>query len=278
MVMFTAVSLISWYLMPHLRFWDPLFVETPYLMLGVGIYTLVVSFYGFFVSSSGNRGLLIAFAVLLSIACFSQIVSIFRFWGVKSIIENSYNGGRADGRNELKYYWKNDHEDGYDVTTSWDKMQKHLHCCGVENFRDWQGSKRNVFPDSMDVPVSCCSNGGPSCGDGAINKKDADDLIDDIYIDGCFAILYDWMKSDIIPLIDVYSGVGTVTAIIELIAIALVSAYCASIKRKLAREEKIQMDNRFPTSPGFNSRGQILLETEHNPTPEYESSRHESEI
>ena len=274
--MFTAVSLISWYLMPHLRFWNTLFVETPYLMLGVGIYTLVVSFYGFFVSTSGNRGLLIAFAVLLSIACISQIVSIFRFWTVKDIIDE-YQDGVARGKKDLKKYWENDHEDGYDVTASWDKMQRHLHCCGVKDFMDWVNANTDDNGNN-DVPDSCCIREDTSCGEGKLGKSTRQSLYEDIYMDGCFRILHDWMTSDIVPLIDVYSGVGTITAIIELIAIALVSAYCAQIKRKRAREEKIQMDNRFPTSPGFNSRGQILLETEHNPSPEYESSRHESEI
>ena len=272
-VMFTAISLIEFYMMPHLKFWGDLFVVAPYLMLGVGIYTFVVNFCGFFISASGNRLLLIIFAVLLSVACLTQLASVYMFWKIKLIIEEPERG-LIDGKSQLEYYWTPGYEN---VTDSWDEMQEHLHCCGVENFRDWQGKNPR---GSLDIPDSCCQDKSKGCGKDKLDtyKGRNAQIYDDIYTLGCFVILKDWMETKVENIINIYTGVGVVTAIIELVAIALVFAYSAQINRKRAREERIHLDKRFPTSPGFNSNGEILLETEYDPKPEYDSSKHESEI
>ena len=254
-------------MMPHLKFWDDIFLEAPYLMLGVGIYTFLVSFYGFFISTSGNRGLLIAFAVLLSIACLSQIVSVFMFQKINLQLDDPPEG-LDKATQQLRHYGDSRHED---VTSSWDTMQENLHCCGAEDYKDWQPILRN------DVPDSCCRDNDVGCGKNA-GEWDNGHIIRDIYVDGCFEIMENWMTTYVRPLTDIYSALGAVTAIIELIAIALSSAYSAQITRHRARDERIQLEQRFPTSPGFRSNGQILLGDEYDPKPEYESSRNESEI
>ena len=87
---FISITLIKWYMMSHLSFWHPDFAIAPYLILALGIFTFVISFYGcILVGITYNRGLLISFAVLLSITCLTQISSIFVFLNVRSRIENS---------------------------------------------------------------------------------------------------------------------------------------------------------------------------------------------
>ena len=272
-VMFTAITLIWWYMMRHLGFWDDLFVEAPFLMLGVGIYTFLVSFYGFFISTSGNRGMLISFAVLLSIACLAQIVSVFIFNGVKEKIEN-FEEGISGAKDELNQYWEVSDRYSRKISESWDTMQRHLHCCGVKTYKDWKNTRDGVGDD---VPDTCCFDEKNRCGIDVI-KEQASENYDRIYMTGCFEMLKDWMEEDVEPLIDVYAALGAITAIIELVAIALAAAYTAQITRKQIREERIHLDQRFPTSPGFGSNGQILLDIDSDSKPEYESSRNESVI
>ncbi|EPB68299.1 hypothetical protein ANCCEY_12615 [Ancylostoma ceylanicum] len=42
----------------------------------------------------------------------------------------------------------------FDLTASWDKLQKSLKCCGVNNASDWHYSRR--WPSQQFVPDSCC--------------------------------------------------------------------------------------------------------------------------
>ncbi|VDM78105.1 unnamed protein product, partial [Strongylus vulgaris] len=42
----------------------------------------------------------------------------------------------------------------FDLTASWDKLQKSLKCCGVNNSSDWHYAHR--WPSQQFVPDSCC--------------------------------------------------------------------------------------------------------------------------
>ena len=139
-VIFTSVVLIKWYFMPNLAFWDQMFQVAPYLMLGLGIFKFIISLFGFGITSSENRGLLVCFAILLALAFIGQVASIFTFWQVKTTVEIGSVGPSA-ANDELQLYGKNGSES---VTSSWDHMQKHLHCCGAsgyqQGYKDWQNT------------------------------------------------------------------------------------------------------------------------------------------
>merc|ERR1712223_1295559 len=44
------------------------------------------------------------------------------------------------------------------VTTTWDIVQKELHCCGVENSIDWANTRPDMFTAEQ-TPDSCCVGG-----------------------------------------------------------------------------------------------------------------------
>lgn len=241
-VIFTSVVLIKWYFMPNLAFWDPMFSVAPYLMLAIGIFKFVISLYGFAITSSENRGLLVFFAVLLAVAFIGQIASIFTFWQVKTKIEISSVGPSA-ANDELQLYGKNGSES---VTRSWDHMQSHLHCCGAsgyqQGYKDWQNTdfgrnKHGKYQAFDGVPDSCCHQEGENCGKGVLGTMGENQVRSRIFVDGCLEILQQWMEDDIDPMISVYSGVGIAIALVELIATVLVCAYVAQINRRRQREE-----------------------------------------
>ena len=254
-VIFTSVVLIKWYFMPNLAFWDPMFSVAPYLMLAIGIFKFVISLYGFAITSSENRGLLVFFAVLLAVAFIGQIASIFTFWQVKTKIEISSVGPSA-ANDELQLYGKNGSES---VTRSWDHMQSHLHCCGAsgyqQGYKDWQNTdfgrnKHGKYQAFDGVPDSCCHQEGENCGKGVLGTMGENQVRSRIFVDGCLEILQQWMEDDIDPMISVYSGVGIAIALVELIATVLVCAYVAQINRRRQREEMIQNDIKVDNGDG----------------------------
>ena len=70
-------------------------------------------------------------------------------------------------------------------------------------------------------------------------------MAEKIYIVGCMEMLQTWMVDYVVPLINIYHGLGTVTAIFEIISIALVSAYAAQINRRRKWEAHIEMQSKF---------------------------------
>lgn len=235
-VIFTSVVLIKWYFMPNLSFWAEAFLIAPYLMLALGIYKFVISLYGFAITSSENRGLLIFFAVLLIIAFIAQVASIFVFWQVKEAIKIG-NAGTAEAHTELSMYGKNGSES---ITRSWDHMQQHLHCCGANNdhtgYTDWKNTDFGRKGNS--VPSSCCYVETENCGQGILSKSEVT-IRKTIFADGCLVILQQWMQEDVAPMIGVYTAVGLAIALVELIAAVLVFAYVAQIARRRQREDMI---------------------------------------
>ncbi|VDK60653.1 unnamed protein product [Cylicostephanus goldi] len=78
----------------------------------------------------------------------------------------------------------------FDLTASWDKLQKSLKCCGVNNSSDWHYAQR--WPLQEFVPDSCCNpahfvdvNSMGNCG------KIANSTI--LYQQGCFEVFADWL-------------------------------------------------------------------------------------
>lgn len=79
----------------------------------------------------------------------------------------------------------------YDLTVSWDRLQKSLECCGVTNGSDWFYSHR--WPTHEFVPDSCCDpqhfsdvESMNNCGKLPSERKI-------IFQQGCFDLFADWL-------------------------------------------------------------------------------------
>ena len=217
--------------MPHLSSWDPVFVVLPYFVLGFGIYKLILSIYGFTITGSENRGPLILFALLLSVAFVAHVVMIALCWQVKNIIREPYVA--KDQYKELDEYGEDER-----ITKHWDDIQEHFHCCGstghLIGYTSWKHT--NYGKRTSGVPDSCCRRKHEGCGKGVFDERDTT-VAKTIFVDGCLELLMPWMTEDADVLIGVYSGVEVVIAILEMISIALISAYVAQISRRRQRKE-----------------------------------------
>ena len=72
----------------------------------------------------------IIFAMFLILTFFGQIVSI-----LISLEIRTTSHMKLDKKPLLENLKKYGHEKS--VTDNWDKIQHDLHCCGVENYKDW---------------------------------------------------------------------------------------------------------------------------------------------
>jgi len=241
LILISAVLIKFWF-MPRLAFLDEMLSIAPYLMLAIGIFKFAISLYGYAIASSENRGFLVSFAILLAVALIGQTASIFTFWQVKATIENRIVG-RSDANDELQQYGKNGSES---ITSSWDLMQSHLHCCGAfeyqQGFKDWQNTdfgrnQHGKYKNFDGVPDSCCRKKEENCGKGVLGNMGENRIRSRIFVDGCLEILHQWKENYIDPAIYAYTGVGIVIALVEFIATFLVCGYVAQINKRRQREE-----------------------------------------
>ena len=79
--------------MPNLYFWDATFVLAPYTLLGVGLFTFLISLYGILIQGSDKRKWFAIFAILVTIAFIGQLGSTYFLWQVKTLVSLGAVGG-----------------------------------------------------------------------------------------------------------------------------------------------------------------------------------------
>jgi len=231
-LVFTAAILIGFYHLTKLDFWSWHFYSCPICMLALGVYTFAVSVYGFLISKQESRALISLVAVLFSIAFLVQLFSIFTAFELRNKINIETNFITSLNQNMRQY----NTDDA--VKSNWDTMQKSLRCCGGmqfdTGFNDWQ----HVM--SGDVPDSCChpDRTDQGCGKGKITLSQ-ESLQNNLGIwkDGCLEILKEKLKLEVSPMLIVYSGVGVLLALVELITVVFACSYIAQISRRTRRAE-----------------------------------------
>ena len=233
-----SAILITIYLFPSLQFWHPFFVITPYLMLALGIYKFIVAVYGFTISGSKRRVLLISFCVLLSIAFIIQIGLTAIFWLTIAQFDSKAK----------TYHVLNKYGEDEMITDALDYMQQHLRCCGLRydeqryesrGYAAWE--ETSYGKNTSGVPDSCCRTYSKDCGKDIFpsEQQKFKQINSRIFVEGCLGILTYWMKEVVEPMLGVYSGFGVAISLIELIAVVLVSAYVAQISRSRRRQNTL---------------------------------------
>jgi len=226
-LIFTAVTLMKFYHLDKLGFWSSYFEFVPYYMLILGVYSFLLGLFGAFVSGSGSKGALMVFALLMVIAFFAQLGSIFTALEVRSAVEKDDQG------DSMVYNSMEQYKDGGTAKSNWDSIQRDLHCCGgkADGYAKWYG-RLGVGSGSI-VPDSCCHDERDGCGkDIQGTGLSHEDISEIIYVLGCMEIIEDKLENDVVPMMVVYACVGVLLAIIELICVVLAAAYIAQINRR----------------------------------------------
>ena len=118
------------------------------------------------------------------------------------------------------------------IKAKWDDLHRDLHCCGGyrydQGYTDWVGKLQNK-PNGT-VPDSCCQTYSEGCGISVANGN-PDFIRGRIFVNGCMEIIEDKLKDDVVPMMIVYTCLGVILAIVELISLVLACVYVAQIRR-----------------------------------------------
>jgi len=228
-LIFVAGLLIRYYHLPKLEFWSWYFLATPWCMLALGLYTFVVSVYGFLISSRENRCLISLVAVLLTLAFAGQIFSLFTALQLRYVVSAETLPVGAATEN-MKLY-----NTDSTVRHNWDAMQRDLRCCGAKNFDTGFTDWRNILQDN--VPDSCCHHEEYQCG---VDKQRRNKVWTDLQIwrDGCLEILQIKIRNEVMVVLVVYMMVGVAMAVLELVTVAVACAYVAQITRRIRHKTR----------------------------------------
>jgi len=235
-LLFTSGILIGFYHLTKLDFWSWYFYACPMCMLALGLYTFAVSVYGFLISNKESRGLLSLVAIFFSIAFLVQLFSIFTAFELRNTLNRVQIPPGVQKNMMLYENLDNDPDWDDTVRNNWDSMQANLRCCGGLNYENGFMGWSVVL--DQDVPDSCCHDVREGCGRGILSmSNNQHDLDLGIWKDGCIEILQHKLRDEVSPLMIIYSGVGVLLAIVELITVVLACSYIAQITRRRRRDE-----------------------------------------
>ncbi|XP_041052295.1 tetraspanin-7-like isoform X2 [Carcharodon carcharias] len=118
--------------------------NAPYVLIGTGAAIIIFGFFGCFATCRGSTWMLKLYAMILSLLFLAQLVA-----GISGFVF----------RHEINTVFKDTFQEAvqkYNATGSpVDYIQRNLHCCGVQNYTDWN---ETAYFKMNGIPVSCCRN------------------------------------------------------------------------------------------------------------------------
>ncbi|XP_036731634.1 CD151 antigen [Manis pentadactyla] len=138
------------------------YLATAYILVVAGVVVMVTGVLGCCATFKERRNLLRLYFVLLLIIFLLEIIA-----GILAYIY--YQQLNAELKENLKGTMsKQYHQPGHEgVTSAVDKLQQEFHCCGSNNWQDWQDSEwvRSGQAEGHVVPDSCCKTVVAGCGE-----------------------------------------------------------------------------------------------------------------
>jgi len=164
------------------------FGAPPKLFIAIGAIMLIIAFLGCCGAYMENHAMIMCYSVLVGLVLVLQLgVGISAFLlkdDVEKVAEEAF-------MQTLKRYHNLTDPESADIRRSWDIVQSELHCCGVNNYTNWNGTL-SPFTDPPKnetlVPSSCCIEGivemcAAKITDANIwNEEEAKKII---YTEGC---------------------------------------------------------------------------------------------
>ncbi|CAL4060782.1 unnamed protein product [Meganyctiphanes norvegica] len=184
-----------------------------YVVLGVGIFILVIGFLGCCGACKKSSCMLKTYASVILVLVIVQITlgALAVVWSdtVEEQIKtdlwkqfDKYNPMDLNTRNET------------------DLMQQTLKCCGVESYQDWMDA--TYLKPTASIPDGCCVDYELNCGANYFTTTQQRP----IYTEGC----YQMAKNDILFYIDLVGGIVIGVIVVEVLCV--VGAFYLSCKKK----------------------------------------------
>jgi len=184
----------------YLNFLGDNYVNTPIFVIILGGVIFAIALFGCCGAWKENKCLIYTYGTILFFILIAQIAAGIAAFALQGPLKDEITKNMEKG--QLNYG-----QEGFEgVTTTWDLVQKNLHCCGVKNWKDW----RNVTQMAGSVPDSCCKVGQVmNCGKAPVEEKD-------VFTEGCFSLFNDEFNSNL----TIVGAVALGIAVGEIIAIA----------------------------------------------------------
>ncbi|XP_048461124.1 tetraspanin-7-like [Rhincodon typus] len=165
--------------------------NAPYVLIGTGAAIVIFGFFGCFATCRGSTWMLKLYAMILSLLFLAQLVA-----GISGFVF----------RHEIKSTLKDSFKDAvrkYNTTDSLvDYTQQNLHCCGAQNYTDWNDT---AYFKISGIPVSCCRNNS-DCKPGDL--KNMTTAKDRVFKQGCGVLVIDFMEKNIGIIAGIAFGIG----------------------------------------------------------------------
>ena len=141
----------------------------------------------------------------------------------------------------------------------WDSLHREFSCCGGLNFADGYKIWRNadIGLQSNSVPDSCCLRPSEGCGRNVFREETDLTVNRIIFTHGCVTIMEPKLNGQVVPVLLGYAGVGTVLALVQLLAVVFACAYSAAISRY--EQQKDEQSQRTAVSAPSTPRLESIL-------------------
>jgi hypothetical protein len=232
--------------------------KLPYVLLGVGMATFVLATLGFLFLELEKKLPLIVYACLLGLLVFSQFFLVYVTIDANNKIAiSSQRLIQNELENGMKLYLKVDDSRFRD---NWNTIQHDFRCCGFRSGytggEDYLTLTSNalknftIVADERCVPESCCIQDEKDSGGVLCQKRDRQDCgktssktqkdtwkMKQVNIRPCPHVIQE-MYDNILPNLFVFIGIlGGLNILVEVITIALASAFVAQIARRAKQYE-----------------------------------------
>ena len=215
-LMGTGASLMGFYRIQMLEVITIDFLVVPTVLTGGGIFTLLVAIFGMVAVAKEDYCLMITYSILVALDFLILLGGIVS--SVRLLFDIQVGFLNADVIPELSSYETNTW-----VQYKWDTIQREFTCCGgygyAQGYTDWKhtsmGGARNSVPDS------CCLYETPGCGSDLFKINDLRVIVLKINVHGCLAVMQRRLETHVTVILMVFAGVGSVLAVVELLAIVL---------------------------------------------------------
>ena len=233
--------------------------QLPWLLLSIGVATFILATLGFLFSGMESKPALMTHSVFMGLLVLFQLYFIYVAFNANSLIQST-------DQNEIEYrleragvsLYLNDDK----FRENWNIIQRDMRCCGFKSngeADDWNTLHNTMLDKYMKVsenrcfPESCCIEDAMNealCTKGNEQEtrqqhknrcKDESTVsyfkrkIKQINIRGCPEVLQEEYTRDLPNLFFFIEIHGGITILVEVIAIALASAYVAQITRRYKR-------------------------------------------
>lgn len=208
------------------HFTQPQVIEQlAYCLMAIGAVMFFLSFLGYCGAIRESQCLLTTYGLFLLVILILEVTAC----GLAAAYKDR---AKVETKNYLqttisKYYSSHDRNQSDAVTLMWNYLMSEMHCCGVDDYRDFALSdKWNESKGNRIIPEACCMQTAlfePLDRSCPYSPSDSNSY----YKQGCYNALIDWIMYNRNLVIIVAIGVG----LVQLLAIFLAFCLCKSIEK-----------------------------------------------